>query len=390
MNSQEEEPVPVFVSYSHKDQRWLDRLIVHLTPLEKEFQIVYWADTRIRPGSQWREEIRASLRRTKIAILLVSADFLASDFIRKHELPPLLSSAELEGTTILSLIVSPCRFDRTQEISKFQAVNSPDASLISMSTAEQELTFVRLSHEIEDLVIAERAARSRVLAKEGRLEISPLVAGPASGGGDIDHSPSTLGYSVTDQFAIEQNGITIAESFVEERTWAGLLKIGNWIRDESGKRIIGAGVKTYLLSQRDYGADIFVIDAELEFTNFTPPMGGKLGMNAGILFGWRQDRMEPRYFNVLLTGSTIQIEKCGFDGGMDTRDHQNVTSPVPLEILPGKPVRLRVEIDESTVKVSADSNLLIVVARPEGVIGRVGIRPWRSNVSVRAFVVESF
>ena len=65
----------------------------------------------------------------KVAVLLVSADFLASDFIVDNELPPLLAAAELKGAVILSVIVSSCRFKQTETLSQFQVVNPPTQPL---------------------------------------------------------------------------------------------------------------------------------------------------------------------------------------------------------------------------------------------------------------------
>src|SRR4051794_7341380 len=83
----------VFISYSHKDGRWLDRLQVYLAPLERRGSIRRWDDTLIAAGQRWEQEIAEALQRTRVAVLMVSADFLASDFISRVELPRLLGAA---------------------------------------------------------------------------------------------------------------------------------------------------------------------------------------------------------------------------------------------------------------------------------------------------------
>src|SRR5271170_5638040 len=98
----------VFVSYSHADEVWLKRLQIHLKPLHRQGLVDLWDDTRIAPGQKWKFEIESAINSAAVAILLVSADFLASDFIDKDELPPLLAAAEDKGTMILPLIIGPC------------------------------------------------------------------------------------------------------------------------------------------------------------------------------------------------------------------------------------------------------------------------------------------
>lgn len=139
----------VFISYSHADAEWLQRLRVHLRPLEREHRIEIWDDTRIKPGSRWKEEIRQAIAAAKVAVVLVSADFLASDFIATDELPSLLSAAEKEGALILPVILSPSRFSNTV-LAQFQAVNSPSRPLIGLSKSEQEAELVRATEAIQD------------------------------------------------------------------------------------------------------------------------------------------------------------------------------------------------------------------------------------------------
>jgi hypothetical protein len=142
----------VFVSYSHKDAEWLERLRVHLKPLEREGLIDLWDDTRISAGSLWRDQIDAALESARVAVLLISADFLASDFITDNELPPLLDAAERDGCTVLPLLVQPSLFDRTPELSRFQTVNPNATPLANLKTSEREAVFVTLAKEIGALV----------------------------------------------------------------------------------------------------------------------------------------------------------------------------------------------------------------------------------------------
>ena len=111
-----------------------------------------WSDQMIKSGRKWREEIAAALDNSKVALLLVSADFLASDFIVNNELPPLLEKAAAENAVILPLIVKPSRFLREDSLCCFQAVNDPRRPLIGVSEAESENILVKLSEDIEELI----------------------------------------------------------------------------------------------------------------------------------------------------------------------------------------------------------------------------------------------
>jgi len=163
MSTPNQDRQKVFISYSHQDAEWLTRLRVHLRPLERDYDIEVWDDTKIIPGSHWREEIKRAVESAKVAVLLVSADFLASKFIVEDELPPLLKAAANEGATILSVILSPSRFTNTESLSRFQSVNHPSAPIINMARGEQEEMFVRVSEEIE------RYIKSSSIIKATRL-----------------------------------------------------------------------------------------------------------------------------------------------------------------------------------------------------------------------------
>jgi hypothetical protein len=147
----EEPPAPrnrVFISYSHKDREWLEQLRPHLKPLERSGALI-WDDTRLKPGIAWQKEIETALASTRVGILLVSADFLASDFIIGNELPPLLEAAQKDGAVILSLILRPCGFVRNKSLAQFQAVNDPGTPLVQMRSAGREKIFDKVAQEVE-------------------------------------------------------------------------------------------------------------------------------------------------------------------------------------------------------------------------------------------------
>lgn len=143
----------LFVSYTHNDQNYLNRLLVHLKPLEKNNIIDIWVDKKIQPGKDWKIEIEKSLNAAEVAILLISADYLASDFIVDNELPPILEKVQLDGTTIIPLIIKPCRFLRDEKLNKFQAANDPKYPLSSLSEDQKEVIYDKVSEQVEKMVL---------------------------------------------------------------------------------------------------------------------------------------------------------------------------------------------------------------------------------------------
>jgi len=138
----------VFISYSRVDAKWLKRLQIHLKPLEREGKIERWDDTCIQPGTPWPKAIQHALARAKVAVLLVSADFLASDFITENELPPLLAAAETEGARILPVIVSPSQFEASP-LARFQTINPLNKPLTALRSTEREALWVRVANIIK-------------------------------------------------------------------------------------------------------------------------------------------------------------------------------------------------------------------------------------------------
>lgn len=138
----------VFVSYCHRDEQWLKRLRVHLKPLEREGVFDVWDDTMIEPGRNWNSEIQKAIAEASVAVLLISKDFLASDFISEVELPALLQATRNQDIKILHVFLNPCRVKQMKFLDDLQAVNSPDRTLSDMTEAEQDRIFVHIADQI--------------------------------------------------------------------------------------------------------------------------------------------------------------------------------------------------------------------------------------------------
>jgi len=122
----------VLIIYNHKDGKFVDRLDVHLAFYKRHWQQEIWDERKLLPGAKRQEEIKEALDHAGVAILLISADFLASEFIVDFELPTLLAAAKSDGAIILPAILSPCGFPDS-ELAQFQAVNDPARPLSMLS-----------------------------------------------------------------------------------------------------------------------------------------------------------------------------------------------------------------------------------------------------------------
>jgi formylglycine-generating enzyme required for sulfatase activity len=147
----------LFISYSHADRDWVERLQKMIKPLVRSEALRLWDDSRIPPGAKWKAEIEKALASAKVALLLVSDDFLASEFVINKELPPLLRAAEHEGLCILWVCLGPCFYEATP-IHDYQAVLPPEEPLEALSPVQQKAALKSIAVAIRDALSSEVAA----------------------------------------------------------------------------------------------------------------------------------------------------------------------------------------------------------------------------------------
>ena len=154
----------VFVSYSHEDKKWCKKLRKYIKPLTNDGTIEVWSDQDLEYGDNWQDIIHEKLDKSSIAILLISVDFLNSEFIANSELPALLHASHSEGLLIIPLILETCLYDLLEynfpnpemgphkfKLSEFQSAGSLTKPLDALEKPEQNRLFDEIARKIKSI-----------------------------------------------------------------------------------------------------------------------------------------------------------------------------------------------------------------------------------------------
>jgi hypothetical protein len=117
----EHRPVRLFYSYSHRDEKFRERLEVHLSALRRQELIDEWHDHKITAGREWKNDIDDNLEAADVILLLVSPDFLASDYAYNKEFKRALERHKSDEARVVPVIL---RYSDWQEtpIGELQAL----------------------------------------------------------------------------------------------------------------------------------------------------------------------------------------------------------------------------------------------------------------------------
>jgi tetratricopeptide (TPR) repeat protein len=148
-------PNKIFISYSRRDQPWVDRLRTMLQPYlrEAEADLTLWIDRDgIEPGDAWFDEIQRALSDAGVAVALVSADFLASEFVTTHELPKMIEAAKQGDLRLLWVHVSFAAYEATPLI-EFQAAYDVSTPLDSLPAPMQQKALKEIAIKIKEATL---------------------------------------------------------------------------------------------------------------------------------------------------------------------------------------------------------------------------------------------
>lgn len=152
------QPLELFYSYSHKDEELRNQLETHLSMLKREGAITGWHDRRISGGQDWDGKIDDNLNSAEIILLLVSSDFLASDYCYDKEVNRAVERHEAGEARVIPIIVRPCDWQRTP-FAKLQGLPK-DAKAVTLWENRDE-AFLDIARGLR-IVAEEISAKSTV------------------------------------------------------------------------------------------------------------------------------------------------------------------------------------------------------------------------------------
>ncbi len=139
----------VFVSYSHKDEKWKDWLEPHLKALENLGYVTdFWDDRDIDAGEEWYPEIRAAMEKADIAVCLISPNFLASDFCMKEEVTYFLEQRKEEKMLIIPILIRPCLWKEHKWLSGTQMLPRDGKCMAVDYKSNYDTVFLEVTNRI--------------------------------------------------------------------------------------------------------------------------------------------------------------------------------------------------------------------------------------------------
>jgi DNA-binding NarL/FixJ family response regulator len=141
----------VFISYSHKDEAEKESLLTHLGVL-KPGLIDLWSDDALGAGDDWEHEITEAIRQAKVAMLLITANFLNSNFILREEVPRLLTRRKKDGLVVFPIIAKHCAWRRIEWLKVMQVRPRYGEPVWRQEGAHADQELARIAEEVADIV----------------------------------------------------------------------------------------------------------------------------------------------------------------------------------------------------------------------------------------------
>ncbi len=151
ISKQSTKGIEVFYSYSHRDQRLRDQLEIQLALLKREGLLSGWHDRKIEAGEEWRGKIDTHLNTAQIILLLISADFIASDYCYDIELRKALERHNAREARVIPIILRPCDWQNAS-FGKLQALPTGGKPITGRSWHNRDEAFLDVAKGIRKAI----------------------------------------------------------------------------------------------------------------------------------------------------------------------------------------------------------------------------------------------
>jgi hypothetical protein len=165
MLAPKDRPLRLLISCSPEDRELKEQLVRHLQVLVRFAGIELWIADRVQAGDNWREDVDAALDRADIALLLISADFLASDFLQDVELPKVFQRREQGGLRVIPVLLRSCFWGAHPWLGALKPLPASGRAIASFQGDGRDRALAE--------IVAEIAQRAGILPFRNMAERSP-------------------------------------------------------------------------------------------------------------------------------------------------------------------------------------------------------------------------
>ena len=326
----------LFISYSQHDG---DKAAALLDVFETAGVRCFLAEKSIAPGAEWDSAIRDAICQAERILVLVTPKSKDSVWVAAE-----VGAAWILGKSVIPALQGVHARELVGPISKYHGRK--------VETAQQVAALIK------DIGAPNRTRRG--------------VAG------------SSLSKSFE---ADEDRQQAQREEFTVKGTWEKLLKVGHWVFEEASEVFTGEGMYRYVLSDNIYGPKPFKLNCKITFLSLFPK-NSLDAVNAGIVLGWTIPGAACRYYHVAFSGKEAFIELIGSGGGDEYIDYRHLTTDVPFDLVENVPYDFEIQANQNKIEVLNSGRRLFDLVLPFGpLVGRVGLRPWRSRIKCEKFSV---
>src|SRR5437870_13242283 len=144
-------PVKIFFCYAHEDEQLLNKLKNHLFPLKRTGLIDIWHDRDISAGTDWEQQIKSHLNQAQIILLMVSPDFMVSDYCYGIEMQRALERHERGEAQVIPVILRPIYW-QDAPFGKLQALPTDADPITSSRWYNLDEAFFSVAKELRSII----------------------------------------------------------------------------------------------------------------------------------------------------------------------------------------------------------------------------------------------